>query len=152
MYNTLTKCRKNRPRLHFLGIWCIMMKKHESGHPMRKLFFLFPLLCLLLWGCGTNTSTAEIEFFTLTDDVWAPVTVPTEQEDPQTESAAPETTCPPEDASVICDYVLNTSSKKFHDPACSSVGKIKESNRENFTGERQELLTRGYEPCKVCNP
>lgn len=119
---------------------------------MQKFILLGLLLCILLVGCGTNKEGAEIKFFTLTDDVWAPVTVPTEKENPQTESAAPETTCPPEDAPVVCDYVLNTSSKKFHDPACSSVSKIKESNRANFTGERQELLTRGYEPCKVCNP
>ena len=119
---------------------------------MQKFILLGLLLCILLVGCGTNKEGAEIEFFTLTDDVWAPVTVPTEKENPQTESAAPETTCPPEDAPVVCDYVLNTSSKKFHDPACSSVGKIKDSNRGNFTGERQELLTRGYEPCKICNP
>ena len=49
-------------------------------------------------------------------------------------------------------YILNTSSKKFHDPACSSVAKIKDSNRGQFTGERAELLSRGYEPCKICNP
>lgn len=119
---------------------------------MRKLFLLFPLLCLLLCGCGRGISAPDIEFFTLTDDVWAPVTVPTEKENPSTESAAPETTLPPEDVTGVCDYVLNTSSKKFHDPACSSVGKIKESNRSTFTGERKDLLARGYDPCKICNP
>lgn len=114
---------------------------------MRKLFFLFPILCALLWGCGQNTSTADIEFFTLTDDVWTPVTSLSVTDPPETE-ATPD----PSAEDVICNYVLNNSSKKFHDPACSSVGKIKAENREYFSGERQELLTRGYEPCKICNP
>jgi hypothetical protein len=117
---------------------------------MRKRVLLISLICLILCGCGRSTS--EIEFFTLIDAIWSPVTAPTEKENPQTESAAPETTFPSEEAPVVCDYVLNTSSKKFHDPACSSVGKIKDSNRGQFTGNRDELLTRGYEPCKICNP
>ena len=119
---------------------------------MQKFILLVLLLCILLVGCGTNKECAEIEFFTLTDNVWAPVDAPTEQEDHRPEFAAPNTTSPTEDASVVCDYVLNTSSRKFHDPACSSVGKIKESNRDAFTGERTALLSRGYEPCKICNP
>lgn len=119
---------------------------------MQKIIPLGLLLCILLVGCGTNKEGAEIEFFTLTDDVWAPVAAPTEKEDHRPEFAAPDTTSPTEDASVVCDYVLNTSSKKFHNPACSSVGKIKESNRGEFTGERHELLARGYDPCKICNP
>ena len=30
--------------------------------------------------------------------------------------------------------------------------KIKEGNRENFSGTREDLISRGYEPCKICNP
>ena len=114
---------------------------------MRKLALLLTLLTLLLCGCQANDPTDGIEFFTLHDDIWAPVTSSDAAEVPETEIT---TDSPTDD--VSCTYVLNRSSKKFHDPACSSVAKIKENNRENFTGERQELLTRGYEPCKVCNP
>ncbi len=49
-------------------------------------------------------------------------------------------------------YVLNTSSKKFHDPSCSGVDDIKEKNRQDYTGSREELIAKGYEPCKSCNP
>lgn len=49
-------------------------------------------------------------------------------------------------------YVLNTSSHKFHLPDCPSVSKIKESNREEYHGSREELLQQGYEPCGSCNP
>ena len=49
-------------------------------------------------------------------------------------------------------YVLNTSSHKFHDPSCESVNDIKEKNRANYTGTREDLIEMGYDPCKRCNP
>lgn len=50
------------------------------------------------------------------------------------------------------DYVLNTNSKKFHNPNCSSVGKMKEKNRKNYHGSRDDLIAQGYAPCGNCNP
>ena len=49
-------------------------------------------------------------------------------------------------------YILNTSSKKFHDPSCSGADDIKESNREEFTGSREDLIAQGYSPCGRCKP
>lgn len=49
-------------------------------------------------------------------------------------------------------YVLNKSSKKFHDPQCTSAASISEKNREEITCTREELIYRGYEPCGVCKP
>ncbi len=49
-------------------------------------------------------------------------------------------------------YVLNKNTKKFHLPRCGSASSIKAKNREDFTGTRDELIARGYEPCKSCNP
>ena len=51
-----------------------------------------------------------------------------------------------------CDYVLNTSTKKFHYSWCSSARKIKESNQKLFNGSRDDVTAMGYEPCKRCNP
>ena len=50
------------------------------------------------------------------------------------------------------DYVLNTSSKKFHLPDCSGVASMSESNRQDYTGSREELIAQGYSPCGICNP
>lgn len=50
------------------------------------------------------------------------------------------------------DYVLNTSSKKFHRPDCSSVDSMSEKNRQEYHGTREELIAQGYEPCGSCNP
>ncbi|MDO4543905.1 MAG: DNA/RNA non-specific endonuclease [Clostridia bacterium] len=49
-------------------------------------------------------------------------------------------------------FVLNTNSKKFHLPSCSSVSSISQSNKQDYTGSRESLILQGYEPCKSCNP
>lgn len=50
------------------------------------------------------------------------------------------------------DYVVNTNTGKFHYPSCGSAKKIKESNRWDFHGTREELINMGYQPCKNCDP
>ncbi len=55
------------------------------------------------------------------------------------------------EAAEVC-YVLNTSTKRFHDPSCGSVSKMKESNKRSFTGTRQGLIDQGYTLCGNCNP
>ena len=50
------------------------------------------------------------------------------------------------------EYVLNTGTKRFHKPNCSSVKDMKEENREDYFGTREELLAEGYEPCGRCKP
>lgn len=50
------------------------------------------------------------------------------------------------------DYVLNNNTRKFHRPSCSSVEDIKPSNRGDYTGSREALIERGYEPCRKCVP
>ena len=49
------------------------------------------------------------------------------------------------------EYILNTNTKKFHLPDCSSVTDMDEDNREEFSGSREELIDMGYEPCGRCN-
>jgi len=52
----------------------------------------------------------------------------------------------------VKEYVLNTSTKKFHEPSCNSAKKIIDANRQDYTGTREELLEKGYDACKQCNP
>ena len=49
-------------------------------------------------------------------------------------------------------YILNTNTKKFHYPSCSSVKQMKESNKQVYTGSREDIISQGYDPCKRCNP
>lgn len=67
----------------------------------------------------------------------------------QTEQAVAET---PQPVAEGTSYVLNTNTKKFHHTWCSSVNEMKAKNREDFTGSRNDVIARGFVPCKRCNP
>ena len=56
------------------------------------------------------------------------------------------------EAASVSEFVLNTSSKKFHKPSCSSISKIKQENKEVYKGSRDALISQEYDPCKKCNP
>lgn len=49
-------------------------------------------------------------------------------------------------------YILNTNTKKFHLPGCSSVSSMNESNKKEYSGSRDDLISQGFDPCKRCNP
>lgn len=49
-------------------------------------------------------------------------------------------------------YILNTNTLKFHYPDCSGLEKVKEENIKKFVGDREEIISQGYLPCKICNP
>ena len=49
-------------------------------------------------------------------------------------------------------YVLNTNSMKFHLPDCSGVAGMSQTNRQDYTGDRQDLIDQGYSPCGICKP
>lgn len=71
-----------------------------------------------------------------------------------TASPPPETTMLPatETQRQETTYILNTNSHKFHYTWCSSADDIKEKNKDSYTGTREEVIARGYDPCKKCNP
>ncbi len=49
-------------------------------------------------------------------------------------------------------WVLNTKSKKFHNPYCSSVDTIKEENKAFSSKTTDQLISEGYKGCGNCNP
>lgn len=49
-------------------------------------------------------------------------------------------------------YVINTNTKKFHKPTCSSATSMSAANRREYTGPRATLLAQGYSPCGSCKP
>lgn len=50
------------------------------------------------------------------------------------------------------NYILNTNTKKFHIPTCSSVNRMSEKNKQEFYGSRDDAIAMGYSPCQRCNP
>lgn len=53
---------------------------------------------------------------------------------------------------IQSEYILNTSTKRFHFPTCPNAEKISDDNKEIYSGKREELIQKGYEPCGNCNP
>ena len=49
-------------------------------------------------------------------------------------------------------YILNTNTRKFHYPGCSSVSDIKDGNKQEYTGTREAIIAMGYDPCGRCHP
>lgn len=134
---------------------------------MKRLLLMLICLCvpiLLLAGCG---GTAEPLSLTPLDPASSPTLTRSERPvrittpfGPAVTASLPspeptETPLPramPEPDGSGQAYVLNTNSKRFHLPHCSSVEEMKPGNREDFFGSRDELLARGYKPCGRCNP
>lgn len=139
---------------------------------MKKLSFITAvLLCVtLLFSCGTiqdegyssdmisdEESTAPVEESETTTaaetETDPPVTetetAPAETETPviETETNSQET-----EKKTEITYVLNKNTKNFHYQYCRSVKQIKEKNYGTFTGTRDEVIAKGFDPCGNCHP
>lgn len=79
-------------------------------------------------------------------------TVATTTPEQVTAPPARETTLPASETPTGTTYILNTNTHKFHYPTCSSVGQMNESNKQEYTGGRDDLIAQGYSPCGRCNP
>lgn len=127
------------------------MVRTKTTKIMAALLVVWMLLSMT--ACGQNrTEPTQPE----TEKTYDRVQIPAQKEEPVREEAPPETE---EEPAVQTEpepqgerYILNTNSKKFHDPACGSVGQMKEYNKEYFTGDRETVIARGYMPCKKCKP
>ncbi len=62
-----------------------------------------------------------------------------------------ESTTQPEQDENSSQYVLNTSSKKIHNPTCSGAKNMKEENKKTVSGSQlQEYFDKGYDYCGNC--
>ena len=81
-----------------------------------------------------------------------PEPTPTPTPDP---TPTPEPTLEPvveEQKPIEQYYIINTNTGKFHYPTCRSIKRMKDKNKLEFTGTRDDVLARGYSPCMICNP
>lgn len=49
-------------------------------------------------------------------------------------------------------YIVNTKTKKIHNPDCDGVKKMSSSNKKKYKGTRDSLISNGYSPCQKCKP
>ena len=80
-------------------------------------------------------------------EIVQPEPVQSPEPEPAPEPVAPVTPIPAQSI-----YVLNLKTKKFHFASCPSAEEILPENREERTGNAQDIIAEGYDPCKRCNP
>ena len=138
----------------------------DTKRPMPKAgtarAFIVLLVCAAVFalsGCGRKTTEVVIQDM-------SPETVSAARSEAVRAGDVPEASDPtsgpessgdlsadsPEDSSAVESYVVNRSSRVFHRPSCSSVGKIAEKNRLDTETTREDLIRQGFEPCKNCKP
>lgn len=94
-----------------------------------------------------DSKLAESAQLEQTPTVIVPVPTPTPEPEEQP-TKEPDTG----NQSTNANYILNTNTKKFHYPTCSSVDDMKEKNKAEFFGTRDEAVAQGYSPCGRCKP
>lgn len=116
-------------------------------------------LALLLAGCGAAPApqtTPSPSPYVVEAPSPSPTAAPTPTPTP-TPAPVPISTPKPSVQPVVQDvelndYILNTNTGKFHKPGCSSVDQMKESNKQAYTGLREDVIAQGYSPCGRCKP
>lgn len=101
--------------------------------------------------CYNAQPGVEIDYATGKSRADGSITAPAASPSPETPPTPGGSASPaPEEAQA--DYILNTSSMKFHLPSCPSAAEIAPHNRKAYAGSREILIEEGYSPCKVCKP
>lgn len=100
------------------------------------------LLGLLLSGCGGALGTTTVRVTMPPAAAGFVRALPDAEQTP----AEPD----PESEGGEEDFVLNTNTRRYHDPSCSSVEDIKPENRWRHSGTREEIEAWGYVACKRC--
>lgn len=86
-----------------------------------------------------------------TGDNWASESGSVQSASASSEQSSELSAAQPSDGDINT-YILNTRSKRFHWPDCHSVAEMKDKNKQEFTGTRDEAIAMGYKPCGECNP
>lgn len=152
------KCKKEIPLDAKVCPYCgKRWGSNRSGVPSRA-WYLVPA-ALATWAVIMLVQPSTADLPAPTQPVVTMATeAATEQTKPTTEATATAVT-PAVDpfagyasTSTKSAYILNTDTKKFHEPGCSDADRIDDDNRKTFSGSRSDLIAQGYEPCGHCDP
>ena len=138
-------------------------EKNSYGHPHRSVLDRLQKKGISVFRTdeqGTIIASSdgkEIKWNTKPSKTWAPGIVPINlTAEPNTTNVPISRNTTPEEEQnapfTDVSYVLNTNTKKFHLPNCSSVSDIKEKNKKEVNWSRDDIIDAGYDPCKRCNP
>ncbi|MDE7293224.1 MAG: hypothetical protein K2N72_02240, partial [Oscillospiraceae bacterium] len=86
-----------------------------------------------------TTTTETIETTSAEKITTSAATTATETTVISTEAATTATAA----SKTSTDYILNTNTKKFHYPRCSSVGQMSDKHKREYSGARDDLIAQG---------
>lgn len=102
-----------------------------------------------------NTNVDTLDLTTADGKYGQSTTTPKPNESAPSKNEDPSVDPSPSPAGQVSEgttYILNTNSYKFHYPSCSSVKQMKDSNKQEYTGTRDDVISMRYDACKRCNP
>ena len=132
--------------------------KETSNHVMYRVTPIFEDENLLCKGVKMEALSVEDDGKGISFNVFCYNTQPSIKIDYKTGESylivTPTTTPETSDSesNIEATYILNTNSKKFHTPSCSSVNKMSDKNKQSFTGDKNDLIAQGYSACGICKP
>lgn len=125
-------------------------KVKDSGYNWFAISIISEKTFRVLWaGCYIGTvdfgtwdkdgnAIGDVETWELVDDTYVKLE---EETEPATETTTKE---------HLSSYVANKSTKKFHQSTCYMVDKMDESNKKDFECSYDDMIAKGYSPCKKC--
>lgn len=131
-------------------------KGNSYGHPDASVLLSVQKLGAFLYRTdlqGTITAVSDGESIRFENEACMDYRSGTEiGEGPDEETVIETGKMPEKEPGEESAYIININTKKFHLPSCSSVEDMEEKNKEYSVDTRDELITKGYSPCKRCNP
>lgn len=132
--------------------------KDTGNHVLYRVTPVYDGNDLVAWGvrmeaCSVEDNGAGVKFHVLCFNAEPGVAIDYATGDSWADEGVGQGTSPAaEGEAPAITYVLNTSSKKFHDPDCAGAARISAQNRQETTASREDLLAQGYTPCGTCQP
>ena len=126
--------------------------KETSNHVLYRVTPIYEENCLVANGVQMEAMSVEDEGESICFNVYVYNVQPGIEINYKTGESTLATTNANGTSTDKATYILNTNNKKFHKTDCSSVKDIKDKNRQDYTGSRDNLIQQGYDPCGRCKP
>lgn len=126
--------------------------KETNNHVLYRVTPIFEADCLVASGVQMEAMSVEDEGEGISFHVYVYNVQPGVEINYATGESSLATADETETSDEKNTYILNTNNKKFHKEDCASVKDIKDKNRQDYTGSREDLITQGYDPCGRCKP
>lgn len=130
-------------------------RKSKKSSPLGCLVLIVIFASALIFGSGSREDK-QADSYTSSSSLESSISTSLLSSTPTPQSSSTASPTPTAEPTATPEkqytYVYNKNTKKFHEEGCSSADDIKPKNRGEYIGTREEMIKKGYEPCKRCKP